>query len=124
VSVLATGHLASVTSQGNSKEELEKRLGAEFLAGSAIVSIDNCEHPLDRGTSGHPDGAGSARHGPISVHSLSAVSVPRVRLFAGIALAPDSEAALHTRMLCGKQIVEIAGVIPQATPSPPPHEGP
>jgi hypothetical protein len=42
-----------------------------------------------------------------------------VRLLAGIALAPDSEAALHSRMLAAKTIVEIAGVIPQATPSPP-----
>ena len=47
VSVLATGHPAPVTSQGNSEQELEKRLGAELLAGSAIVSIDNCEHPLE-----------------------------------------------------------------------------
>jgi hypothetical protein len=46
-----------------------------------------------------------------------------VRLFAGIALAPDSEAALHTRMLCAKEIVAIAGVIPQATPAPPPYVG-
>jgi hypothetical protein len=45
-----------------------------------------------------------------------------VRLFAGIAFAPDSEAALHTRMLCAKEIVAIAGVIPQATPAPPPYE--
>jgi hypothetical protein len=43
-----------------------------------------------------------------------------VRLFAGIELAPDSEAALHTRMMCGKSLMEISGVIPQATPSPPP----
>jgi hypothetical protein len=42
-----------------------------------------------------------------------------VRLLAGIALAPDSEAALHSRMLAAKTIVEIAGVIPQATPAPP-----
>jgi hypothetical protein len=34
-----------------------------------------------------------------------------VRLLAGIALAPDSAAALHTRMLYAKQLVEIAGVI-------------
>ena len=50
-----------------------------------------------------------------------------VRLFAGIALAPESEAALHTRMMCGKSLMEISGVIPQATPSPPPphpHERP
>jgi len=53
-----------------------------------------------------------------------------VRLLAGIALAPDSEAALHTRMMAAKDIVAIAGVIPQATPTapapapPPPHEGP
>ena len=45
-----------------------------------------------------------------------------VRLLAGIALAPDSEAALHTRMLCAKEIVAIAGVIPQSTPAPPPYE--
>jgi len=45
------------------------------------------------------------------------------RLLAGIAFAPDSEAALHTRMLCAKEIVAIAGVIPQPTPAPPPHEG-
>ena len=36
-----------MTSQGNSEQELEKRLGAELLAGSAIVSIDNCEHALE-----------------------------------------------------------------------------
>ena len=46
-----------------------------------------------------------------------------VDLLAGIALAPDSEAALHTRMMCAKEIVAIAGVIPQATPAPPPNEG-
>jgi|SRR6516165_10542342 len=49
--------------------------------------------------------------------------VDAVRLLAGIALAPDSEAALHTKMLCAKEIVAIAGVIPQATPAPPPYEG-
>ena len=45
-----------------------------------------------------------------------------VRLLAGIAFAPDSEAALHTKMLAAKEIVAIAGVIPQATPAPPPYE--
>jgi hypothetical protein len=42
-----------------------------------------------------------------------------VRLLAGIALAPDSEAPLHSRMLAAKELVAIAGVIPQATPTPP-----
>jgi hypothetical protein len=46
-----------------------------------------------------------------------------VGLLAGIALAPDSEAALHTKMLCAKEIVAIAGAIPQATPAPPPYDG-
>jgi hypothetical protein len=51
-----------------------------------------------------------------------------VRLLAGIAFAPDTEAGLHTRMMCARSLVEIAGVIPQATPEPPaqplpPHEG-
>ena len=48
-----------------------------------------------------------------------------VHLFAGTAFGSDSEAALHTRTLCAKEIVEIAGVIPQATsapPQPPPYE--
>jgi hypothetical protein len=41
----------------------------------------------------------------------------------GIALAADSEAALHTRMLCAKEIRELADGIPQtAPPAPPPHE--
>ena len=45
-----------------------------------------------------------------------------VRLLAGVAFAPDSEAALYTRVLCAKEIVAIAGAIPQATPAPPPYE--
>jgi len=42
-----------------------------------------------------------------------------VDFLAAIAFAADSEAALHTRMLAAKEIVPIAGAIPQATPSPP-----
>jgi hypothetical protein len=46
-----------------------------------------------------------------------------VRLHAGIAFAPDSEAPLHTKMLSAKEIAAIAGAIPQATPTPPhPHD--
>ena len=46
-----------------------------------------------------------------------------VRLHAGIALAPNSEAALHTRMLAAKEIRELAGGIPQtAPPAPQPHD--
>jgi hypothetical protein len=46
-----------------------------------------------------------------------------VRLHAGIALAPDSEAALHTRMLAAKEIRELAGGIPQtAPPAPQPQD--
>jgi hypothetical protein len=32
--------------------------------------------------------------------------------------------AWPSRMLCAKEIVEIAGMIPQATPAPPRNEGP
>jgi hypothetical protein len=46
-----------------------------------------------------------------------------VRLLAGVAFAPDSEAALYTRVLCAKEIVSIAGAIPQAAPAPPPYDG-
>jgi hypothetical protein len=45
-----------------------------------------------------------------------------VRLLAGIAFAPDSEAALHTRMLAAKQLIEVAGIAPP-TPVAPSHEG-
>jgi hypothetical protein len=45
--------------------------------------------------------------------------IDAVRLLAAIALAPESEAALHTRMMAAKELVSIAGVIPQATPAAP-----
>jgi hypothetical protein len=45
--------------------------------------------------------------------------VDTVRLLAAVALAKDSEAPLHTRLVAGKEIVAIAG-IPQSTPSLPP----
>ena len=67
--------------------------------------------------------AASAPEGMENTRALARRYLPdAVRLFAGIAFAPDSEAALHTRMLCAKEIVAIAGVIPQATPAPPPYE--
>jgi putative DNA primase/helicase len=45
-SIIATGRETPVLAQGSTAEELEKRLGAAFLAGDATVSIDNCEQPL------------------------------------------------------------------------------
>jgi hypothetical protein len=47
VSVLVTGQPAPVIGQGNTEEELEKRLGAALLAGNPVISIDNCEHVLE-----------------------------------------------------------------------------
>jgi hypothetical protein len=46
MSVLATGRLMPVLSQGKSEEEFEKRLGASLLAGDVCIAIDNCEAPL------------------------------------------------------------------------------
>ena len=46
-SLLANGELAPVISQGSNKDETEKRLGAELLAGNAIVSFDNCASEVD-----------------------------------------------------------------------------
>ena len=46
MSVLATGRLMPVLSQGKNEEEFEKRLGASLLAGDVCISIDNCEAPL------------------------------------------------------------------------------
>ena len=67
--------------------------------------------------------AASARDGMESTRAVARRYLPdAMRLFAGIAFAADSEAALHTKYLAAKEIVAIAGVIPQATPAPPqPH---
>ena len=68
--------------------------------------------------------AASAVDGMESTRALARCYLPdAVRLFAGIAFASDSEAALHTKMLCAKEIVAIAGAIPQAAPAAPqPHD--
>lgn len=46
-----------------------------------------------------------------------------VRLLAGICLSERSEAALHTRVLAAKQIIELGGSIPQAVPPAPQLQG-
>jgi hypothetical protein len=46
-SLLASGEVTPVISQGSSKEETEKRLGAELLSGNAIVAFDNCSAEVD-----------------------------------------------------------------------------
>jgi hypothetical protein len=67
--------------------------------------------------------AKSALEGMDSTRVLARRYLPdAVRLLAGIALAPDSEAALHTKMLAAKEIVAIAGAIPQAVPGAPAPE--
>jgi len=90
-----------------------------------------------------PDRSGPREHAPRIVPTPSSASAPdgveraRIRarrylpdavdFLAAIAFAPDSEAALHTRMLAAKEIVSIAGGVPQLSPSPPPapaHERP
>jgi hypothetical protein len=44
--MLALGHDCPVISQGDDEIELEKRLGANLLAGDRIIAIDNCDKPL------------------------------------------------------------------------------
>jgi putative DNA primase/helicase len=46
-SILATGDLAPVISQGKTEEELEKRLGAALIGSDQIVSLDNCDRELN-----------------------------------------------------------------------------
>jgi hypothetical protein len=46
VALIATGRVCPVVAGGQSSEELEKRLGAAFLHGDAILSLDNLDHPL------------------------------------------------------------------------------
>ena len=42
-----------------------------------------------------------------------------VKLLAGIALAPESEASLHTRFLAANALIGVAGVLPQPMPLAP-----
>jgi hypothetical protein len=44
--MIAAGRPAAVIAQGKTEEEMEKRLGAAFIAGDPLISIDNCESPL------------------------------------------------------------------------------
>jgi hypothetical protein len=94
------------------------------------VEIYMAKSPFER--SNHPQrvpsapapSSTSASEGMERARALARRYLPdAARLLAGNAFAPDSEAALHTRMLCAKEIVAIAGVIPQATPAAPPYEG-
>jgi hypothetical protein len=45
-SMIVTGRTASVMSQGQTEEEMEKRLDAALIGGHAIIAIDNCERFL------------------------------------------------------------------------------
>jgi hypothetical protein len=45
-SMIAAGRPAAVIAQGQTEEEMEKRLGAALIAGDPLISIDNCESPL------------------------------------------------------------------------------
>jgi hypothetical protein len=65
--------------------------------------------------------ASTARDGTEIARALARQYLPNaVRLLAGVAFSPDSECALHTKYLASKELVGIAGVIPQWTPAPPP----
>jgi putative DNA primase/helicase len=46
-SAVATGRAAPVLDQSREDIETDKRLAAALLRGSSIISIDNCERPLD-----------------------------------------------------------------------------
>ena len=46
-SLLISGQIAPVISQGRNEEELEKRLGTSLMSGDTIINIDNCGHTLE-----------------------------------------------------------------------------
>jgi len=83
--------------------------------------------PFERGSRPQPlpeapsPSATSAPEGMERARALARRYLPElVRLHA---LSPDSEAALHTRMLAAKEIRELAGGIPQtAPPAPQPQD--
>jgi hypothetical protein len=45
--IVATGHEAGVTAQGETREEAEKRISTLLLRGDPIIALDNCEGPLE-----------------------------------------------------------------------------
>jgi hypothetical protein len=68
--------------------------------------------------------AESPSDGMTEARSLARRYLPDdVRLLAAIAFGKDTEAGLHTRLLAAKSIIDVAGVIPQATPTAPSYEG-
>jgi len=46
-SIIATGHEAGVTAQGETREEAEKRVSTLLMRGDPIIALDNCEGPLE-----------------------------------------------------------------------------
>lgn len=46
ISIIITGNKAAVLTPGKTEEELEKRLGAALMAGTTVVSFDNCTDTL------------------------------------------------------------------------------
>jgi hypothetical protein len=83
--------------------------------------------PLDQGVPGVPQApppsAKSAADGVTEARARARMFLPNaLDLLASVAFSPTSEAALHTRLLAAKQIVEIAG-IPQPPPAAPPYGG-
>lgn len=47
ISIIATGNLPAMVSQGKNAEEDEKRLSSMLAAGDPIIVIDNCERPVE-----------------------------------------------------------------------------
>ena len=80
--------------------------------------------PPDHVPAAPPPSAASPADGMKDTRAMARRYLPdAIRLLAGVAFGPDSEAALYTRVLCAKEIVALAGAIPQATPAPPPYQG-
>jgi putative DNA primase/helicase len=47
IAIAMTGSPAAVMTQGFTDEEFEKRLASALMAGVALISLDNCEHPVE-----------------------------------------------------------------------------
>ena len=46
-SIISTGHEAGVTAFGKNEEEAEKRLSSLLMRGDPMISLDNCDGPLE-----------------------------------------------------------------------------
>jgi hypothetical protein len=92
-----------------------------YFHGEIDMTKSESERPSSRVPDAPKPSAETPKDGMKVGRELARRYLPNaVRSYAAIAFAPDSEAALHTKVLAINGLVTLAGGIPQAIPAPPP----